>query len=56
MPWNSWLVNTPETATKNASFYDPNMPFANRSTWEHVDVMACAVKMLDVRGIGAGKP
>jgi hypothetical protein len=24
--------------------------------WEHVSVMACAVKMLDVGGIGAGKP
>jgi hypothetical protein len=25
-------------------------------TWEHVGVMACAVKMLDVGGIRAGKP
>jgi hypothetical protein len=23
-------------------------------TWEHVGVIACAVKMLDVGGIGAG--
>jgi hypothetical protein len=25
-------------------------------TWEHVGVMACAVKMLGVSGIGAGNP
>jgi hypothetical protein len=25
-------------------------------TWEEMGVMACAIKMLDVHGIGAGKP
>jgi hypothetical protein len=32
------------------------MILACPQTWEHVDVMAYAVKMLDVGGIGAGKP
>ena len=47
-----WLVNTPEIGDTTCGFYDPNM----LSAWEHVGVMACAVKMLDVGGIGAQKP
>jgi hypothetical protein len=34
-------------------FYDPNMLSANMGA--RVCVMACAVKMLDVGGTGAGK-
>jgi hypothetical protein len=47
-----WLVNTPESGDTTCGFYDPNM----LSAWEHVGVMACAVKMLDVGGIGTGNP
>jgi hypothetical protein len=32
------------------------IPTCCLQTWEHVGVMACAVKMLDVGGIGAGNP
>jgi hypothetical protein len=32
------------------------IPACCPQTWEHVDVMACAVKVLDVGGIGARKP
>jgi hypothetical protein len=32
------------------------IPACCPDTWEHVGVMACAVNMLDVGGLGAGKP
>jgi hypothetical protein len=32
------------------------IPAWSPQAWEHVDVMACAVNILDVGGIRAGKP
>jgi hypothetical protein len=46
-------VNTPEIGDTTCGIYDPSMLSAK---WEHVGVRACAVKMLDVGGIGAGNP
>jgi hypothetical protein len=48
-----WLVNTPEIGDTTCGFF---IPAWCPQTWEHVAVMACAVKMLDVGGIGAGNP
>jgi hypothetical protein len=51
-----WLVKTPEmgeNSTQHAVFM---IPACCPQTWEHVGVMACAVKMLDMGGIGAGQP
>jgi hypothetical protein len=45
-----WLVNTPEIGNTTCGKHDI------RETWEHVGVMACAVKILYVDGIGAGNP
>jgi hypothetical protein len=47
------LVNAPEIGDTTCTFYDPSMLSAK---WEHVGVIACAVKTLDVGGIGAGNP
>jgi hypothetical protein len=49
-----WLVDTPKIGESTGGFM---IPLARcPQTWEHVGVMACAVKMLDEGGIGAGKP
>jgi hypothetical protein len=45
-----WLVNTPEISDTTCGFNDPSMLSAKTG------VLARAVKMLDVGGIGAGKP
>jgi hypothetical protein len=42
-----------KSAAQHAVFM---IPTCCPQTWEHMGVMACAVKMLDVCGIGAGKP
>jgi hypothetical protein len=42
-----------ESATQHAVFM---IPTYCPQTWEHVGVIAFTVKMLDVGGIGAGKP
>jgi hypothetical protein len=48
-----WLVNTPEIgATRHAFFM---IPTCRLQAWEYVGVMAGAVKMIDIGGIGAGK-
>jgi hypothetical protein len=46
-----WLVNIlPKSATQHAVLITPAC--CSPQTWEHVGVMAYAVKMLDAGGIG----